>query len=126
MTTIIKGHCLCGAVQLEGRGNPKIDVCHCGMCRHWHGGPGIAVMFAEGVQIVAGQNHIRKYKSSDIAERAFCTNCGSTLYYHLLGEEIIHSAQAGLFDLPEGLRIGEEIFVDDQPDYYRFDTDAPR
>ena len=40
--------------------------------------------------------------------------------------KVIHSSQAGLFALPEGLSIHEEIFVDEQPDYYRFDSDAPR
>lgn len=126
MASTHKGHCLCGTVTLEGRGEPKIEVCHCSMCLHWHGAPGIAVMFEEGVQVVSGEDAIRGFQSSDWAERVFCTNCGSTLYYRLLDSDSIHGAQAGLFDLPQGLRIHEEIFVDEQPDYYRFDSDAPR
>lgn len=126
MTEIHKGHCLCGAVQLEGRGTPKLEICHCTMCRNWHGSPAMAATFESGVHIVSGQEFIRAFQSSDWAERAFCRTCGTTLYYHLSGSDTIHSGQAGLFDLPAGLTIHEEIFVDEQPDYYRFDTTAPR
>lgn len=126
MTEIHKGNCLCGAVHLEGRGAPKLEICHCTMCRNWHGSPAMAATFENGVHIVAGQGAIRTFQSSDWAERAFCSTCGTTLYYHLTGSETIHSSQAGLFDFPPGLNIHEEIFVDEQPDYYRFDTTAPR
>lgn len=126
MTEVFKGHCLCGAVQLEGRGTPKIEICHCDMCRRWHGSPAMAATFEQGVQITAGQEVIRGFQSSDWAERASCSMCGTTLYYRLTDTDMIHSAQAGLFDLPNGLKIHEEIFVDEQPDYYRFDSTAPR
>ena len=126
MTEVHKGHCLCGAVQLEGRGAPKLEICHCDMCRRWHGSPAMAASFEQGVHIVQGKDAIQTFQSSDWAARAFCSKCGTTLFYHLIGSDQIHSSQAGLFDLPEGLSIHEEIFVDEQPDYYRFDTDAPR
>jgi len=126
MSETYQGHCLCGSVKLEGRGTPTIDVCHCDMCLHWNGGPAIAVMFKDKVHIVAGQDLIGTYQSSDIAERCFCKRCGATLYYKMKDEDLPYGAQAGLFDLPKGLSIQEEIFVDEQPDYYRFDTTAPR
>lgn len=126
MTKTYQGHCLCGAVQLEGRGEPKLEICHCSKCRHWHGGPAMPANFEDGVHVVPGKDKIRAYQSSEWAERAFCSECGTTLYYHLLGSDHIHSAQSGLFDLPNDLTIHEEIFVDEQPGYYRFDTDAPR
>ena len=126
MPETYEGHCLCGAVRLEGRGSPKIEICHCDMCLHWHGSPGMAVMFDDRAHVVAGEDCVSVYESSDWAERAFCKICGTTLFYKLKGEDAPHGAQAGLFDLPKGLAIHEEIFVDEQPDYYRFDTNAPR
>jgi hypothetical protein len=126
MAETYSGHCLCGGVQLEGRGAPKLEICHCSMCRNWHGSPAMAASFDDGVHIVEGGDLIQRYQSSEWAERAFCSKCGTTLYYHLTDSEMIHSSQAGLFDLPAGLEIHEEIFVDEQPDYYRFDTTAPR
>ena len=126
MSETYQGHCLCGSVKLEGRGKPMIEVCHCEMCRHWHGGPGMVVMFEKGAHVVAGGDHVSVYESSDWATRSFCKTCGSTLFYKLKDVDMPHGSQAGLFDLPQGLSIHEEIFVDEQPDYYRFDTKAPR
>lgn len=126
MTEKYQGHCLCGQIQLEGRGSPKIEICHCDMCRRWHGGPAMAASFEQGVHVVAGKYLIRGYQSSEWAERASCSVCGTLLYYRLTDTDMIHSAQAGLFDLPEGLSIHEEIFVDEQPDYYSFNCQAPR
>ncbi|MEO0983376.1 MAG: GFA family protein [Pseudomonadota bacterium] len=126
MTETIKGHCLCGAVRLEGDGRPKIEVCHCEMCRHWHGGPALVADFEGGVRITAGEDNIAVYESSEWAERCFCKTCGSTLFYRLKQSRDRFSAQAGLFNLPPGLSIHEEIFVEEQPDYYAFQSDAPR
>lgn len=126
MNKTYPGHCLCGAVQLEGRGDIKIEICHCDMCRHWHGGPAVVAEFDGGVTITQGADNIGVYSSSDWAERGFCKTCGSTLYYQLKHGDRQHSALAGLFDLPSGLSIHEEIFVEEQPDYYTFTADAPR
>lgn len=125
MAETYKGHCLCGAVQLEGRGEPRLDACHCDMCLHWHGGPAIAVVFSEGIAVTAGKDVIGVYDSSEWATRQFCTRCGSTLYFKMKNSEKF-SAQAGLFDLPDGLEIGEHIFIDEKPGWYDFTGDAPR
>lgn len=86
----------------------------------------MVAMFEDGVTVTGGDDYVATYESSDWAERAFCKTCGTTLYYQLKEADAPHGSQAGLFDLPTGLSIHEEIFVDEQPDYYRFDTDAPR
>ena len=119
------GRCLCGKVQLEGRGEARIDACHCDMCLHWHGGPGLAVMFEDGISIISGEDNIGVYDSSAWATRQFCRNCGATLYFKMKNKEDF-SAQAGLFDLPDDLEIAEHIFVDEKPGWYDFDGDAPR
>ena len=35
------------------------------------------------------------------------------------------SGEAGQFDLPPGLQITEQYFIDEKPDYYAFKGDAP-
>lgn len=120
------GHCLCGTVKLEGRGAVTVNVCHCDMCLHWHGGPGIAAYFEDGVTVTAGADQITAYDSSDWAQRSFCSKCGSTLYYKLKSLTEQHFAQAGLFDLPEETQIVEHIFIDEKPAYYDFADSAPR
>jgi hypothetical protein len=93
MADVYQGHCLCGAIELEVQGAPRVEICHCDMCRRWHGGTALAVMFENGVEITKGQDQIASYQSSDWAERTFCRKCGTSLYYHLIGSEMIHSAQ---------------------------------
>lgn len=34
------GHCLCGGVRIElTDASPRVEICHCAMCRRWGGGP---------------------------------------------------------------------------------------
>lgn len=59
------------------------------------------------------------YRSSDRAERAFCSLCGSNLYWH--GEGDAPSVQAlalMAFDRPEDFAVTREIYVDDKLDSY--------
>ncbi|MDJ0921774.1 MAG: GFA family protein [Henriciella sp.] len=126
MSNVIKGNCLCGSIKLAGHGAPLIDVCHCGQCRRWHGGPALGIKFDGGIEIVAGEENLRWYDSSAWAQRGFCGTCGSTLFYRLRDAPEDLYAQAGSFHLPKGLAIHEHIFVDEQPDYYDFKGEAER
>ena len=125
MTKITKGHCLCGAVKLEGVGQPKISVCHCAQCRQWTGGTSINVTFDKGTSIVEDAT-LAWYESSDWAERGFCARCGSCIAYRLKADPLTLYPQAGIFDIPAGETIHEHIFIDSKPDYYDFADDSPR
>lgn len=125
MTAIYSGRCLCGAIAFEGRGAPELTACHCTMCRRWHGGPSLAVRFADGMAITGGQDQVGWWRSSDWAERGFCRTCGSTLFYRIIETGEL-SGEAGGFDLPDGLHIAEHYFIDRKPDYYAFADDAPQ
>ena len=94
--TPMNGHCLCGAVSFTSPEAREIGACHCGFCRRWGGGPLLAVHCGPNVQF-KGVDQITTYASSEWAERAFCKNCGSHLYYKLLatGEYFV---PAGAFE----------------------------
>ncbi|TNF86909.1 MAG: GFA family protein, partial [Gammaproteobacteria bacterium] len=80
------GKCLCGAVTYEAdEVETHIHSCHCSICRNWSGGP----LLAAGAKSVRfkGEENIKRYSSSDWAERGFCTQCGSNLFYHLKGAD---------------------------------------
>ena len=79
----MNGHCLCGAVRIESPNTKEIGACHCGFCRRWGGGPLLAVHCGPKVKF-HGAEHIAVYASSSWAERAFCKECGTHLYYKLL------------------------------------------
>ena len=119
---MMKGECLCGAVQFTAPESKEIGACHCGYCRRWGGGPMLAVHCGAEVQF-AGTEHIGVYASSDWAERAFCTRCGTHLYYKLLatGEYFV---PAGTFD-SDDLVLASQIYVDKKPPYYEFANKTP-
>jgi hypothetical protein len=119
----VSGRCLCGAVSITVSGmHPEVDICHCAMCQRW-GGAFFAGMKGEGVT-VSGEEAITVYASSAWAERAFCGTCGSNLWYRFTPTGH-RSFLAGLFDLPPGIGIERQIFVDEKPDWYDIAQDSP-
>ena len=110
-----KGHCLCGACAFTAKTvAAALHICHCDMCRRWTGGPEYGVD-CTGVTF-AKDAPVARWRSSDWAERAFCGQCGSALFYRLI------DAPAGEVSMPPGLfedqtrfRIAEEIFIDERP-----------
>ena len=93
-------------------------------CRRWCGSAYIAVQGDANVTIT-GEEHVTRYASSDWAERGFCSICGSNLFYRFMPTGA-YSFLAGLFDDVGGMTLGEEIFVDEQPDYYAFTQETVR
>jgi len=117
MTDAIKGQCLCGEVQFEVDQVDELDVCHCHMCRRWTGGPYIGADVRGGVTLIQAAT-LTWYESSDWAKRGFCKTCGASLFYKLKADDTFWSIAGGALDLPDGLSISKEIFVDEKPDYY--------
>lgn len=113
-----RGSCLCGAVTLTA--TPKslhVGACHCGMCRKWGGGP-LMVVDCEGVSISDDAN-VGVYPSSDWAERGFCRQCGSHLFYRLK-EGAFYAVPVGILDNDRQWQLVEQVFIDAKPDYYSF------
>ena len=119
----ITGSCLCGAVSITLHAmRREVDVCHCEMCRKNYGS--FAAMVAGKDFTVAGEDQVGTYRSSDWAERSFCRTCGSALWFKFLPTGYTSFA-AGHFDLPAGLPIKQQIFVDEKPDWYDLAQDSP-
>ena len=112
------GQCMCGAVTFKATAKkPSVVVCHCDMCRRWSAGPFMSLN-CQTVEF-AGEENIGRIRSSDWAERGFCTKCGSNLFYHLIGSSDYQMA-AGLFDDQSKLRMSLQVFSDSRPDFYDF------
>ncbi|MFT7775795.1 GFA family protein [Roseateles sp.] len=118
----MNGHCLCGAVSFTSPGAREIGACHCGFCRRWGGGPMLAVHCGPGVEF-KGTESITVFASSEWAERAFCSRCGTHLYYRLLatGEYFV---PAGTFDQGD-FELTSQVYVDGKPPYYSFANETP-
>ena len=77
-----------------------------------------AVHCGAGVTI-SGTEHITVFDSSDWAERAFCSKCGTHLYYRFKPTDE-HIVPAGFFQDQGEFNFTEQIFVDGKPAYYDF------
>jgi hypothetical protein len=81
---ILTGSCLCGAVRYEVTAPiPSICHCHCKMCQKAHGAAfgTYAPVPRSGFHITNGSSEVRTYQSSPTARRAFCSGCGSLLFW---------------------------------------------
>ena len=117
-----KGQCLCGAIRFTARGvKLRMSACHCGMCRRWAGGPFFSAVCAE--LDYEGEGRPRTVASSKWAERGFCAQCGSAIFYRLTAEgpyEGLTSVAIGTLDDPEGFEFEREWFIDRKPTGYAF------
>jgi len=113
------GHCLCGKVSITARNaSNNVGACHCKMCRRWGGGPFIEIDCGVDVAI-DGESNVAVFDSSDWAERGFCRNCGTHLFYRLK-ESGQHMIPVGLFETSDNLVFKSQVFIDEKPDYYAF------
>ena len=118
------GQCLCGAVKFTAEDvDTHVHACHCSMCRNWTGGPMQAAQV--GNVEFSGEEFIKRYASSDWAERGFCTECGTSLFYRLKEPEM-YMMPTGAFDDADQFELAGEIFIDEKPSGYSFAGDHPR
>ncbi|QDA36817.1 GFA family protein (plasmid) [Paracoccus liaowanqingii] len=123
---MLEGRCLCGSVRLvvQGTGD-SIEVCHCSMCQRWSGGPLFCLHgLPEDAITITGEEHVSRYTSSEWAERAFCSRCGSNLWYHFVPGGT-RALMAGLFTLQDDVKIGMQIFVDERQPWARLAAETP-
>lgn len=59
------------------------------------------------------------FRCSEWAERAFCSRCGTHLYYRLIPAND-HILSAGLFQNGPQFQMQEQIYVDHKPASYDF------
>ena len=114
-----KGSCLCGTISFTtSTMKTHIGTCHCDMCRKWASGPYMAVDCGTDVQF-EGEENIGVYNSSEWAERGFCKQCGSSLFYRMKHSGR-HMMAAGLFDGEPDFTLSHQVFIDKKPEFYSF------
>lgn len=100
----LTGGCQCGAVRYQMLTRPEhASICHCGMCRKASGQPFMAFARVRHENLRWTRGRPAVFASSDIAERGFCSACGTPLTYrHVDGRNI--SLTIGSLDDPEAAR----------------------
>ena len=118
-----KGSCLCGSVRVQAAAmSTEVGACHCSMCRKWTGGPLLAVDCQSEIEI-SGKENVSVYKSSDWAERGFCSRCGTHLFYKL-NQNNQYIIPVGLFDVDAEFDFDHQIFIEEKPEYYVFSNET--
>jgi hypothetical protein len=108
---VLAGHCLCGAVTIRVAGDhdPRPGACHCRMCQRWSGG--LFLCFNADADGVTVEGPVARYMSSDFAERAFCSVCGSHLWMrNITGKG--YDLMPGLFDAVRDQPLRSEVYSD--------------
>ena len=80
----VNGSCFCGAIGFTANLPSKWCAhCHCSMCRKSHGAGYVTWVGFETsqVKITRGAAQLNWFDSSPGAQRGFCKNCGSSLFF---------------------------------------------
>ena len=105
------GQCLCGAVtvRVAGAHDPRPGACHCRMCQRWSGG--LFLCFNADADGVTVDGPVTRFASSDFAERAFCSVCGSHLWMRDKTGRA-YDLMPGLFDAIHDQPLRSEVYSD--------------
>jgi len=114
------GRCLCGAVTYEVRGRLRdVVLCHCVECRRWSGtGAGAFASAHDDELEIRGDAlaWVESPGSKRHARRAFCSACGTSLFWKAPELERTGIA-AGTLDEPTGLRLAAHIYTHQTADW---------
>ena len=119
-------NCLCGGVKIKIKEKLRHVInCHCSQCLKTHGNFAAYTSCSEDRIDFINKKTLKWYRSSKIAKRGFCSNCGASIFYKLLKSENI-SIAAGMFHNPTKLKTRSNIYTKGRLDYYKLDSKIPK
>lgn len=118
------GGCLCGAVRYRIAGSLRgVLICHCSQCRRYHGHATAFTGATAHSFTFLEDRGLAWYRSSAAAERGFCRNCGSSLFWRRLAGDRL-AVTAGSLDGETGLACLAHVFTAFKGDYYDLPEDG--
>jgi len=114
------GRCLCGSVRYTVRGRLENVVnCHCERCRQFTGHHMAATSARhEDMGIDDADGLLHWFFPVPDAGYAFCSRCGSSLFWQSTSEPSRRSICAGTLDPPTGLTTSQAWWVSQASDYH--------
>lgn len=98
---ILTGGCQCGAIRFAVKAPPlRVSICHCRMCQKASGAPFASFADIDKSDFAWTRGKPAAFKSSTIAERDFCRDCGTPLSFRRIDGERIE-IMTGTFDRPD-------------------------
>jgi hypothetical protein len=121
------GGCLCGAIRYRLASEPfEAGYCHCRMCQRFSGAPVIAFASVPCTDLILERGVPAKHRSSDLGERWFCHECGSSLaMWTRYAPDMIDIAVATLDD-PVGVQPGFHIWRESRIGWFDTIDSMPR
>jgi hypothetical protein len=122
---VITGSCVCGTIALTAPGTPgPVTACHCTQCRKLSGFYSASFDIDENQTRWAGTDAIRTYTTPGGGTRAFCSTCGTKLWFR--AADGAFSVEAGLLDQPTHTTLTSHIFTADKGGYYQIADGLPQ
>src|SRR5437764_10736244 len=98
---VLTGGCQCGALRFALSAPPtRVSICHCRMCQKASGAPFASFAEIDHDAFAWTRGTPAAFRSSSIAERDFCANCGTPLSFRRVGGPKIE-IMTGAFDRPD-------------------------
>ncbi len=107
----ITGGCQCGAVRYELAQVPRSTVCHCRMCQKAVGNLFAALAQVHKSALTWTKGEPAFYRSSTIATRGFCRDCGTPLTFGDDDRDVIE-VTTGSLDDPSAFPMTEHFGVE--------------
>ena len=124
-----EGSCLCGNISYEVQGElSDFGYCHCRSCRKASGsahGANAALARAD-FSLSDPQGFLREFESSPGKFRAFCSNCGSPIYAHLVTSRDLIRIRLGTLDSTFSKHAQAHTFVSDKASWEIIGDDTPQ
>ena len=113
MSTVFSGGCTCGAIRYSAEGEPTYSMnCHCRDCQRETGSAYAPVLGLPIATFRVTQGSPKYFDlradSGRITKRAFCGECGSTLFG--AGADFV-SIRVGSLDDPSVFRPSQDIYT---------------
>ena len=96
---VLTGGCQCGAVRYALYAEPDVGICHCRMCQKATGGLFMA-------------------SAGSVAERGFCRECGTPLFFRYLAKDTI-DVTIGSLDDPAAAKPASQVGVESRVPWWR-------
>jgi hypothetical protein len=102
---VLTGGCQCGSVRYALYSAPeRAGICHCRMCQKAVGGPFSAWANVRTENFAWTRGTPARFRSSSTAERGFCRDCGTPLFFAYLKRPGSLSLAIGSLDTPAAVR----------------------
>jgi hypothetical protein len=115
-----RGRCLCGGIQYAVRGDLR-DVlnCHCERCRQFtgHHMASTSALLSD-ITVEDTESLLRWFYPVSEAGYAFCSRCGSSLFWQSTADPTRRSICAGTLDPPTGLKTIQAWWTSQASDYH--------